>query len=444
MNNKYSKLTLYLCLIALMLILVSACIPTPQEHDQSSKDNDEYNSFSKLSDGLPLVWADSENFGVAEISIAARIHVPNVQSLNVYTAQNSDVRFDALEQMIRFFVRAPILTIPMQDEFGTPIKTKSDIEAEMRNVRDRIDKVDIYNPDFSEEEREDYIAAQQSELDSLAIEYSSAPDASERTITNLSKWVAENQIDYSQIKVYANDDPLLRGTLYLQNKKNNSGFTIEGLRTDNLTVSQKPISTVGDAKEIADQLMAELGLTNEYVFVSSSEGSGGISIYYGKSIHDVPFTRSVNCNITESYNSGFSQERIRFCFYRDGNSLSEISWNQPIEIVGIETQDCLMLSFPNLIERILSHLSNHLSWQPSEMKSIQIDITDLELGYRLVRMPNNSSLFRVVPAWTVVGSVRNEMILAGEQDSTIDNMRFPDSTIMVINAIDGSLLYFYQ
>lgn len=435
---------LYLCLIALMFISISACIPTPQEHDQSSKDDDGCISFLELSDGLPLIWADTESFGVAEINIAASIHVPDVQSLSIYTAQNSNVRFDALEKMISFFVKEPLLSIPIQDEFGTPLKTKSEIEAEMKNVRDRIDRIDINNPDFSEEEREEYIATQQSELDALAIEYSSAPDASERTITNLSKWVVENQIDYSQIKIYANDDPLLRGTLYLQNKKNNSGFTIEGLRTDNFIVSKKPISTVEDAKEIADQLIVELGLTNEYVFVSSSEGGGGISVYYGKSIHGVPFTRSVNCNITESYTSGFSQERIRFCFYRDGYSLSEISWNQPIEIVGMETQDCLMLPFPALTERMLSHLSNHLSWQPSEIESIHMDITDLELGYRLVRMPNNNSLFQVVPVWTVVGSVRNEIRIAGEQDSIIDNVRLPDSTIMVINAIDGSLLFFYQ
>ena len=431
-----------LLVILLSLALLLACVPTPEEEFVVNKGGtSEYPAVisSGQNSGLesiPSEWSESFSVGVADIQIQANVDMPVVSAMDVYSAHMSGPRIDSINRFLPLFVNEPVCTLPVQDEAGVPLKTKAELEAEMKAIRNRIDNVDANHPAFTDAERSDYLAAQNAELDALAASYAAAPEASETIVSDL-KQVFEKQ-RYAQVRLYADGDALLRGTAYL----GMDGFTIEGLRTDNRAVSDQPVSSVQIAKETADRLIKEIGLDNEYAFVGSSEGVGGISAWYGRVIHGVPFSQSINCDTDEPYNTGFTQERIRFCFFRDGYALSEISWSGSFEIDGVETKSCTLLPFPDVEKSVCAALNAHLAWQPEEIRKTEIEITSISLGYRLIRKPNTNETYLVVPVWSVTGSVQNRTEINGSEIS--DFLKLQNNIILVLNAVDGSLIWFYR
>ena len=428
--------------LLLSFALLLACVPTPETEFVVNKGGSTAAQTVDVSSGesglgsIPSEWSESLSVGIADIQIQASVDVPDVPAIYVYSARMSGARLDCIDRFLPLFVNDPVCTLPAQDEAGVPLKTKAEIEAEMKTIRDRIDSMDANHPEFTDAERSDYLAAQNAELDVLAASYAAAPEASETVVVDL-KQVFEKQ-RYAQVRLYANGDALLRGTVYLVA----DGFTIEGLRTDNRAVSDRPVSSVQIAKETADRLIKELGLNNEFAFVCSSEGVGGISAWYGRVMHGVPFSQSINCNTVEPYNTGFTQERIRFCFFRDECSLSEISWSGSFEIDGVETKNCSLLPFSDIENSICVALNAHLAWQPDEIRSTEIEIIGVSLGYRLIRKPNADKVYLVVPVWSVTGSVQNVIEINGAEIS--DPVQLQNNVILVLNAVDGSLIWFYR
>ena len=430
-----------LFVILLSLSLLLACVPTPEEFVVNKGSTSEYPAVvsSGQNSGLesiPSEWSESLSVGVADIRIQASVDVPDVSAMDVYSAHMSGPRLDCIDRFLPLFVNDPVCTLPAQDEAGVPLKTKAEIEAEMKTIRDRIDSMDANHPEFTDTERSDYLAAQNAELDALAASYASAPEASETVVSDLEQ-VFEKQ-RYAQVRLYMDGDALLRGTAYL----GMDGFTIEGLRTDNRSVSDQMVSSVQIAKETADRLIKEIGLDDEYAFVGSSEGVGGISAWYGRVIHGIPFSQSINCDTDEPYNTGFTQERIRFCFFRDECALSEISWSGSFEIDGVETKNCSLLPFSDIESSICTVLNAHLKWQPEEIRKTEIEITGISLGYRLIRKPNTNETYLVVPVWSVTGSVQNRTEINGSEIS--DSIKIQNNVILVLNAVDGSLIWFYR
>ncbi len=423
--------------------MLLACVPTPEEefvvnkNDGTAKQNMDVSSEGNGGlESIPSEWSESLSVGVADIQIQASVDVPDVPAIDVYSARMSGPRLDCIDRFLPLFVNGPVCALPAQDEAGVPLKTKAEIEAEMKAIRNRIDNVDANHPAFTDAERSDYLTAQNAELDALAASYAAAPEASETIVSDL-KQVFEKQ-RYAQVRLYADGDALLRGTVYL----GMDGFTIEGLRTDNRAVSDQPVSSVQIAKETADRLIKEIGLDDEYAFVGSSEGVGGISAWYGRVIHGVPFSQSINCDTDEPYNTGFTQERIRFCFFRDGYALSEISWSGSFEIDGVETKSCTLLPFPDVEKSVCAALNAHFAWQPEEIRKTEIEITSISLGYRLIRKPNTNETYLVVPVWSVTGSVQNRTEINGSEIS--DFLKLQNNIILVLNAVDGSLIWFYR
>lgn len=428
--------------LLLSFVMLLACVPTPEEGFFTNKGDGSAERITDVSSGesglglIPSEWSESLSVGVADIQIQASVDVPDVPAIDVYSARMSGPRLDCIDRFLPLFVNGPVCALPAQDEAGVPLKTKAEIEAEMKTVRDRIDSMDANHPEFTDAERSDYLAAQNAELDALAASYAAAPEASETVVADL-KQVFEKQ-RYAQVRLYANGDALLRGTVYLDA----DGFTIEGLRTDNRAVSDQPVSSVQIAKEAADRLIKELGLDDEYAYVCSSEGVGGISAWYGRVIHGVPFSRSINCNAEEPYNTGFTQERIRFCFFRDECALSEISWSGSFEINGVETKNCSLLPFSEVEKSVCTALNTHLKWQPEEIRKTEIEITCVSLGYRLIRKPNADKAYLIIPVWSVTGSAQNVIEINGTEIS--DPVKLQNDVILVLNAVDGSLIWFYR
>lgn len=430
-------------ILCLSLSLLLACVPTPEEefvvnkNDGTAKQNMGVSSEGNGGlESIPSEWSESLSVGVAEITVQASIEVPEVPSIAVFSAHMSGPRFDCIDRFLHLFVSDPVCTLPVQDEAGVPLKTKAEIEAEMKTVRDRIDNMDANHPEFTDAERIEYLAAQNAELDALAASYAVALDSSETVVSDWEQ-VFEKQ-RYAQVRLYTDGDALLRGTVYL----GADGFTVEGVRTDNNAVSDLPVSSAQIARETADRLMKEIGLDDEYAFVSSSEGVGGISAWYGRVIHDVPFSRSINCNSEEPHNTGFTQERIRFCFFRDGYALSEINWSGSFALDGVETADCTLLPFSDIEKSICATLNAHLAWQPEEIRKTKIKITGVSLGYRLIRKPNTSNEYLVVPVWSVTGTVKNLTEINGTEIS--DPVKLQNDVILVLNAVDGTLIWFYR
>lgn len=419
-------------ILCLALALLLACQPTPEEQPADAV------SFAAFRDSLPAHWSESLSAGVAEITIDAALTVPDVDAIDVYAAHRTVGSLDLLNRFLTFFVDTPVCTVPAQDAYGTPLKTKTELEAEMQDVRNRIDRVCENNPDFTEEERAEYVAMQNAELDALAKAYADAPDQSESVVSDPGAALSEQS--YAQVRVYAENDALLRAILNLNAK--GGGFTIEGMRTDNRAVSEAPVSSAAIARETADRLIAGADLSDEYVYAGSSEGTGGISVYYVRMIHGIPFSHSVVCNTEEVFNTGFSQEYIRFCFFRDGTALSELDVTGVYEIDGVETKDCSLLSFAEIAQSARGALNAHLSWQPENVLHTEMTVTGAQLGYRLIRKPNTKDSFLIVPVWSILGTVLNEIDLNGT--SVTDNVRLSNDVILVMNAMDGFLIWFYQ
>ena len=252
-----------LLVILFALALLLACVPTPEEEVVVNKGSTSAYPAVVSSgqnsglESIPSEWSESLSVGVADIRIQASVDVPDVSAMDVCSAHMSGPRLDCIDRFLPLFVNDPVCTLPAQDEAGVPLKTKAELEAEMKAIRNRIDNVDANHPAFTDAERSDYLAAQNAELDALAASYAAAPEASETIVSDL-KQVFEKQ-RYAQVRLYADGDALLRGTAYL----GMDGFTIEGLRTDNRAVSDQPVSSVQIAKETADRLIKEIGLDNE-------------------------------------------------------------------------------------------------------------------------------------------------------------------------------------
>lgn len=419
-----------LAVILLSLVLAAACQPTPEQATEETV------SFEAFRDSIPAEWTETLSVGRAEIAVRASVIVPDVSAIDVYSAHMIGVRFDLLDRFLRLFVNVPVCTVPVQNEHGVPLKTKAEFEAEMKTVRDRIERVDENNPDFTEAEREAYIAMQNAELDTLAAGYARAPDAQETVVSDLERALTEQR--YAEVRIYDDGDALLRAVLHYDK----DGFIIEGMRTDNRRAADTPVSSVETARETADRLIEDAGLSGDYAFVGSSEGNGGISAYYGRVIRGIPFTRSINCNPKETFNTGFSQECMRFCFFRDGTALSEVSVSGTFEMDGVEVKDCLLLPFPEIEHAAREMLNAHLKWQPEDVVKTEIENNSAELGYRLIRKPNSSYGLLVVPVWSMIGSVKNEVDVNGAR--LTQDVHLVNDVVLVINAVDGSPIWFYR
>ena len=108
----------------------------------------------------------------------------------------------------------------------------------------------------------------------------------------------------------------------------------------------------------------------------------------------------------------------------------------------METKGCSLLPFPDVEKSVCAALNAHLAWQPEEIRKTEIEITGISLGYRLIRKPNADKAYLVIPVWSVTGSVQNRTEINGSEIS--DSVKIQNNVILVLNAVDGSLIWFYR
>ena len=441
----------FICILICSLSI--SCQQTPNTVSVVGKDNlekvfSESASFDLQStlDSVPANWKEtialpSSN---SNIVIDAPVKFPIVAHIPAFEVSAEAVDLDALKWFVEHVAESGYVAIPALDSSGRAQYSKEEIQSDMEGVSARIKNVDINHPEFSEEERALYIASQQTELGELQKQYSLASDDKPIRVSSY-----DQLRDYKlSIDSYIYDNAGSRiATLNInaggdQSNLRASGFTITRIKSS-FAISKGTIKTVKQATEAATEIIKSIGYDDIYSVVGTNVGEYGISVYFGRKYGQISYSESVNTEsiYSNDYQYQWPEEKLRISFTRDAQEIRFVSWFGRSKIVRTINENVQIMPFSELQKIIRPTLREVFSWK-DESSERSIVITQINLGYKRIPIQNSDDQYMVIPVWTLSGEIEDTAVVNGEK--VITKQDVPDNAILVVSAIDGSLIYAYK
>lgn len=395
---------------------------------------DSFDRIPSLWDALIATSTDS-----VTIRVSAPINIPEISSLPVVELAPKGVDFTALEWFVKNMATNGHLALPATDNAGYAIKTKSEIAALMEKINERIEKIDSNHPEFSESQQEAYMQAQKEELSMLQEQYALAPDEEPNEIQDVATL---SQYD-TPVELYLIDENNLlvaKATVNASADKYYNGFTI-GREQPSAEISSTPINNAESAIRCANQILDQLGYSDEYAVFKTSEGRFGISVHYARTYHGIPYSKSVNAGsvFDNDYRLFWPEEELRLTFTRDVRDIKYVSWFGQSQIIRVINDNVGIMAFDEIQQIVEANLAAAYGWTPEGIVLKEVIVDEIALGYKRIPIQNRSTQYMLVPAWTLNGSIRYT-----DQNQRKRDLEIPDGTILVINAIDGSLIYSFS
>ena len=174
---------------------------------------------------------------------------------------------------------------------------------------------------------------------------------------------------------------------------------------------------------------------------------------FTRSIDDVPYSEAVDITWLQSrdYSDGamsaepfWLDESIRFTFCN--TNLLSVSWYSKCEYGPSLRTNVPLMSIDVAKQRITNGLVFQYSIELTEGElSHRLIVDRVQLGYKRIPAANALREYELVPAWTIIGrtvpkyrspSDAPDLIL----DANLESIPEDDSILLVVNAIDGSIL----
>ncbi len=228
-------------------------------------------------------------------------------------------------------------------------------------------------------------------------------------------------------------------------------FDIEQTETD---------MTQEEAVDLAQQTMSRLGLgdmviSNVWAQTVNGPDTGvcGYSVQYKRTYNGIPVSGSQYVEQADEalYGPVYESETINM-FIKD-NMIMSFDWRNPIEATGIENENVALLPFEDIMDKFRSQitieynlvkLAHYAEDNPdydefiASIKSGEVNITSIELGYMRMPVQDQSGSYRLVPVWRFYGDESVVMEHEGENIKTDMGGSKMTALYLTINAIDGS------
>ena len=458
-NEKQSKRrgSFMACMVLIVLLLLSACQPTPKQDIVVGAGNAEVRQKDAylLADTLATVpgkWQIAPVLfgeGRVSVSIDAEIVYPNIDKIAVPEVAAEAIDVQVLERLMGLFRDGVKIKLYPQDDDLAPKATKQEIVQMMQEVSDALSAADRIEGKTEEELayiREDLEA----HLSDLQKSYNDAPDASEIQYCSFAELaylpaVKADLVDTSDKKF---------GELFLQacgrdeDDKRRSQLYINAER--GRAICSEPITMAEDATQVAQEMLAVLALSEVYAIVSVDEGPAGFWVNFGRHYKKLCNSPLVSAEIAwdSSFNLPWQDETMRICLDRkteesEGITLRAASWYGNSRIVSDITENAVLLPFSEVQEQALQSLKNNYAWLPNDVQSREIMITKISLGYKRVSIKESENRYMLIPVWTFQGSIMDTNVMDDGSVRDPYPHDFPQQVLMVLSAIDASLLYRY-
>ena len=157
---------------------------------------------------------------------------------------------------------------------------------------------------------------------------------------------------------------------------------------------------------------------------------GGIPVYPWETYHG---TDNGQQAAGVSFDRSVSQERIEVV--TDRGTVAAVTWTSPLRVLGVENENVQLLSFDGIMERFKQQIFMNIYMGKDYLGNdshTDLRITEITFSYMRVRKPNENSYW-LLPVW----DFRGYDTRFGENaiDSWWDNF-----SLLTVNAVDGSVL----
>jgi hypothetical protein len=440
-------------LIIVLLTLLLACVPTPEEDYLVGKAPSETvilntASMDVSADSTPAPTFCVNNVSVdkgslSEIRFSATLEHMDTAVCPVYPLKPVSFDVETVERLISAF--APDTRISV----GEGEMTLADIEAELAETIRHLNNVDTMTFD-SEADKAQYLSEEQEILTELQEAYRRVRDLPVGFV-EAAALVEQDKVDFRLID--ASGITVAKGKLTCgieAGDPRSSLFRIVRLTDDDAALDPDEQNEAA-LKPICEDYLSRAGVDGFAFNCAEHRREQITDLFYTRTFPRLPY--SVAYGITplqwRDYDDGtlftepaWSDESIRFeC--KNGRVV-RVDWVSKSEI-GQAVREVSVLPFSDLFHRIVNGLTFQYSVPcDREEQSHRIEISRVQLGMKRVPVYGSVGQYQLIPACTVIGRfvIRYRAPEDAEQRILDQNMEWyeGEGVLLVLNAIDGSIV----
>lgn len=429
--------------LAIGLLLLCACVPTPEEEFVAAKTEPHPIQTEAVQSSAFPARCD-KTFAIdkgllTEIRYAAEIERPEYDSFPIVRV--TPVSFDGKTVECILSAFAPDTRIVSGAD-----STVTDIEAEIQETLDHIDNVDAKTFE-SEEAKEHYLAEERELLAELQEAYRNA-QGTEPIEMDCAALAAQDRIDFSLIDGEGNT--VARGRL------------VCGLETGDPRASKLQLQIPGAEPNAAEQSDDEQSLTlceaflqaagiQDFAFSQTEQQREIHTFVYTRTVEGMPYTNAYrvgNVQAEESFDESLRtepywlDESIRLICI--GGRVASVEWCSKCDYAST-AQNAAVLPFDEVLRKITNGLTFRYSTPVDEAEqSHRIVVESMQLGYKRVPVYQAVRAYQLIPVWSITGrtvqkyrdaSDNSELILDANNEWTGSG-----TILLVVSAIDGSIV----
>lgn len=446
-------------ILALVVMLMSSCQPTPQKEIVVNKADGGLQEIIEASPA-PTQEIEVEERWITElqkdnvyIHINAEVVTPNVHEYSILSVNPITMNQEWIDKSLEVLFKGvtPYEKIEM---------TKQSIEKRILNNKKVMDQINTGKcPDGFTEESYDLLYQENKVL--LKIHENATDENDIYMIPSdtsfkdkgyglLSFEVAGkvDKPDYAQLYIMNNSSLKWNSICFLNYYDND---IIADVRSNEYSESKKlnGISiTLKEAQQIADETITKMGIMGvdlidikvaniftvkpsiDVEFVKSDKQA--YEFVYERNYNGINVTRFDSLMMigdTEQYSAVLDPEKL--IIWVDDSGIVYFQWKNPTYSDRAISENVELIGFDKIKEIFNNNIfSNYFIYDPEGSMNINID--KIVLSYYIQPEINNNNEYVAIPVWDFIGSVKvNEKSI---------NTFGKDSTILTINAIDGSII----
>lgn len=446
-------IALFCCVVPLL-----ACKPTPESEKVANKNdgiteqqviasNSNFN-YLEISSRFPSTWEDAFSLrnDTVSITIKAAIEYPEVKSIPIVDVSPASIQMDIVELFLDYIVDNGYILIIEKDKTGKSEYSQEEVEAWIKQVNEQLANVDNYCKDNPNLNKEEMVADLEAELQRLMEMLKEAKPSTAVRIADYSVLSSTSKIDgelYSDKNIPV-ASVLIKACGKESDNKRESQMLIRSNK-DAKIISEHPIASIDAAVEICNGIMEQIGLSDDYVLVSTRDREDEIAfgIYYGRAYKGINYSPLVDrtMSFNEQYQIAWPDECIEFRIGKGKQFITQLSWRGNSQINKELNGNAELCAFSSIQESCRKGLSSIFAWREDNILSTEVVISRASLGYTRVPIKDANDKYMLIPTWTFTGTVTNEWNEKSDLRTLRDTEILDNDVVLVLNAMDGSIIY---
>ena len=435
-----------LLIILLSLLLLLACVPTPEEDAVVNKAEttvvfaDTDVRIRETLDAVPTQWNAEFTFreGSVAVTVDAVIETPEIERFPIVEVKPAPIDSQIAAKLLYKLIPGGSIRI---SDHGGQAYSLEDIDQWIEEVKNQIEHTSEMTFD-SVEERDAYINTQNTELERL---FDLRKTAESGKVEMLKDYELLGKCGAMECRILDADGRECANFMWKPQSGENNDKRESVLHIDSLLPScgllDHGVLNRDEAVEAADNLIGEIGLDDRYVCVSVMEGINSIRCCYGLrygGIASSPLTETI-VDFVSAYNMPWPNEMLLVSFAKQEGRTS-VSYVCPSEFVG-EIGSAELLSFAEIQSQFEKNMKASYSWFDESTLSADISVCRISLGYYRVPLKDQVNRYVMIPAWTFEGTRMTETKSDDGTGTFLLQDDLPNNVLMIISGLDGSLLY---